>query len=415
MRRLARLVAIVSSALVLVTSCQPAGPNSSTTTSTTKPTTTTTVEPTTTTIPVADTLPFTDPQDQDLLFDLTGITSGRVTAYSGPGTNYDGITSFPAGVLALESTGKTEESIDGTVWREIHTFIGQTAWVDTEFLSLNETAAVSFREHPCSKFGTIEGELARAGPSSSDADHVAQMWQVSWPDCTRIVILLGRDFTFAGSSPLANTIPTNVSVEAFGTWARVELPGIGGARLDAGEDIGDVTAVVARTLAGQIVVDVHAGGPGEYFAQFLTNPARIVIDVLPANVAATVLTDAVVGSGVVVAEPLPPGASLPLTISGYSRWFEAAGNVVVRRAADDPGTGEVVSARVTGEFVIDPGSGTHWGVTATDWLDAWGIFTFELDGLGPGDYEIFIGECAVVEDADSCEDAGLYLPLNVGS
>ena len=41
------------------------------------------------------------------------------------------------------------------------------------------------------------------------------------------------------------------------------------------------------------------------------------------------------------------------------------------------------------------------------------MFTFELGGLGAGDYEIFIGECRIVDDPDTCEDAGAYLPITV--
>ena len=285
--------------------------------------------------------------------------------------------------------------------------------MDDSFLTLNEQAPVPFADYPCSGFGTRAGELARSGPSASDADHVPQIWQVAWPDCTRLVIALGSDFEFDGSSPLAAEVPADISVQAFGTWARVTLQGIQLARGDASEDLGDLTVLVARSLEGDFVVDARTGGPAEFFAQFLANPARIVIDILPANVAAVVLAPPVVGDGVVMAEALPPAVGLPVTINGYSRWFEAGGTVVVRRLDKEPGVGEVVSARVTGDFVVNPGTGTEWGVSATDWLDAWGMFTFELDGLGAGDYEIFIGECRIVDDPDTCEDAGAYLPITV--
>ena len=233
--------------------------------------------------------------------------------------------------------------------------------MDDSFLTLNEQAPVPFADYPCSGFGTRAGELARSGPSASDADHVPQIWQVAWPDCTRLVIALGSDFEFDGSSPLAAEVPADISVQAFGTWARVTLQGIQLARGDASEDLGDLTVLVARSLEGDFVVDARTGGPAEFFAQFLANPARIVIDILPANVAAVVLAPPVVGDGVVMAEALPPAVGLPVTINGYSRWFEAGGTVVVRRLDKEPGVGEVVSARVTGDFVVNPGTGTEWG------------------------------------------------------
>ena len=398
---------------LLAASCAPQGAITTSSTTTFPSTTTTTEATTTTTLPVSDTVPLTDPQDRDLLFDLTGIDSGSVAGYAGAGTNHEQVTTFPAGAIALESTGRVDESIDGTIWREIHTSLGRTAWVDASFLTPNTSAVVPFDEHRCSSFGTPEGELARSAPGESSADHVAQIWQVARPECTRVVIALGKNHTFDGSSPLAGSVPSDVAVTAFGTWVQVSLPSINTSRSDGGEDVGDLTAIVARTVEGQLVVDVHTGGPAEFFAQFLSNPARIVIDILPANVSATITTGAVIGEGVILAQPAPPAIPTPVAITGYSRWFEATGTVVVRRAAAEQGTGEVINARVEGEFVINPGRSTSWGITATDWLDAWGVFSFELSGVGAGNYEVFIGECRIVDGTADCEDVGVYLPVTI--
>ena len=412
-----RRLPLIVTAAVLAAACAPEGAATSTTIApTTTAVATTTPEITTTiTIPVGTTAPFEDRQERDLLFDVTGIESGSVAGYAGAGTNFDEAATFYAGQVALEATGATNESIDGTIWREIHTSGTSTAWVDDSFLTLNTTAVVRFADVPCSSFGTPSGEIARTGPSESDADHVAQVWQISWPDCTRVVIALGAEFDFANASPLAATTPEQVSVEAFGTWARVQLPGIQWTRVDASEDLGDLTVVVARSLEGTLVADIHSGAPGEYFARFLSNPARIVVDILPAAVASVVISPPTVGDAVILPEGLPPTVSMPLTISGYSRWFEAGGFAVVRRQADQPGTGEIIGAIVTGDAVVNPGTGTEWGITATDWLDAWGTFSFELSGLGNGAFEVFIGECRMLdEEADTCTDVGAYLPIVVG-
>lgn len=409
----ARTVLLLAAALI-ASACAPQRTTESSTTATTVLlSTTTSAATTTTTIPVAATITIEDPLQDDLLFDVTGIESGSITGFAGAGTNFADVAVFATGTVALEATGRTDESIDGTLWREIWISASRTAWVDQSFLEPNHQAPVRFADLPCSGFGTAQGELARSGPSDSDADHVAQIWQVAWPDCTRVVIALGADFDFDASSPLAAEVPPDVSVEAFSTWVRVTLPGIRLARGDASEDFGDVTVVVARSFGGVLVVDAHTGAPGEYFARFLVDPARIVIDILPANVAAVVVAPPLIGEGVVLAEALPPSVHLPLTISGYSRWFEAGGIVIVRRLDKEPGVGEVVSARVTGEFVVNPGTGTTWGVYATDWLDAWGRFSFELDNLGSGEYEVFIGECQIVDDPDTCEYFGAYLPMTV--
>ena len=228
------------------------------------------------------------------------------------------------------------------------------------------------------------------------------------------MIALGADFEFDDASPLASVVPSDVSVEALGTWVRVTLPGIESARFDASEDVADATVVVARTTEGVLVTDIHAGAPGEYFARFLSDPARVVVDILPANAAAAIVAPSIVGEAVILAEEPPPLVDLPFTVTGYSRWFEATGVVEIRRLHKEPGFGEVVGAVVRGDLVIEPGAGTLWGIMATDWLDAWGTFTFELDGLGAGSYELFIGECRTLEGGDSCEDVGVYLPVIVG-
>ena len=136
--------------------CAPDGATTTSTVATLLPssTTTTTLVTTTTTIPVASTVPFEDPQEVDLLFDVTGIESGSIAGYAGAGTNHDEVATFHAGTVALQATGRTDESIDGTMWRELWMGGGSTAWVDDAFLSLNETAIVTFADTPCSRFGT---------------------------------------------------------------------------------------------------------------------------------------------------------------------------------------------------------------------------------------------------------------------
>ena len=57
---------------------------------------------------------------------------------------------FRAGTMALQGTGLVDESIDGTVWREIAIGGGTTAWVDDGFLSPNTVAPVPFADQPCS-------------------------------------------------------------------------------------------------------------------------------------------------------------------------------------------------------------------------------------------------------------------------
>lgn len=396
--------------------CAPEGAADSATSSsstTRPPAATTAPSSTTTTVPLASTVPFAPDDDADLLFDLTGIDDGSVSAYRGAGTSFETARELLAGTRLLESTGRTDESIDGTTWRELSAGLG-TMWVDDAFLATAGDVSVTFADQPCSGFGTPSGELARSGEPGGTADHIAQMWQRSSPACTRLVVALGRQFAFDGSSPLAESVPSEVSVEGFGTMARITLPGVAFARFDATEDLGELTVLATRDPAGMLRIDVLAGAPSEFFARFIDAPARIVLDVLPANVAAASISAPIVGESVVIAVPPPPEVRLPLTISGYSRWFEATGTVVVRRGADSVAGGETVAAVLRGEAVVGDAGGTSWGLSATDWIDAWGIFSFELDGLAAGRYEVFVGECRAVEGSATCDEVGVHIPIMVG-
>lgn len=411
MRRLPLLLVVVLAS----GACAPEGAGTTSTagTATTQPARTTTAPTsTTTTVPLATTSPISPDTFATQLFDLTGIGEGSVSAYAGAGTSFEAALELRAGTRLLEATGRTDESIDGTVWRELSAGT-RSVWVDDAFLMPVAGISVAIADDPCSSFGTPTGELARSGPASSSADHVAQIWQQPAAACTRLVIALGEDFAFDGSGPLADDVPADVSVEGFGSMARITMPGVAFGRFDATEDFGELTVLVARNADGSLHVDVLAGAPSEFFARFLDDPARIVLDVLPANVAAASLAAPILGEGVVLAVPPPPEVRLPLSVSGYSRWFEATGTLVVRRQADVAGTGEVVAAVVTGDSVVGEARGAAWGITSTDWIDAWGTFAFEIDGLAPGRYEIFIGECRSLEDGDGCQEVGIHLPITV--
>jgi hypothetical protein len=74
---------------------------------------------------------------------------------------------------------------------------------------------------------------------------------------------------------------------------------------------------------------------------------------------------------VVVVEPTPGEVEVPITISGYSRNFEATTNVQVIR------DGEVILEDFT---------------NAADWVETWGEFELEVAPQGSGPAELFVGE-----------------------
>ena len=101
----------------------------------------------------------------------------------------------------------------------------------------------------------------------------------------------------------------------------------------------------------------------------------------------------------------PTNVELPLTVRGYSRWFESAGIVEIQHA-----DGTAATATVTGPQVFNPGTGSRWGLTATGWLEAWGTFEFTIDDLEPSGYRLRVGEYPPIDDSDF---VGVTIPVVV--
>jgi len=199
------------------------------------------------------------------------------------------------------------------------------------------------------------------------------------------------------------------------TWA----PGVGGG-IDiahAFELRADPTLVEDRVVGfsgqaarddGSVYLHVHHGQPAANTSvTVLQDPARIVVD--------TRVTGPSVqpqfGDTVILPGPLG-SVSLPLVVRGHGRPFEAQGSVEIRQAptaGQPPGSGELVNADWSGQGgAIGPRSGPRYAYRA-NWF-AWGDFTFVVDGLAGGDYElIFLNYGA---DGDT-EPFDLIAPFSV--
>lgn len=116
---------------------------------------------------------------------------------------------------------------------------------------------------------------------------------------------------------------------------------------------------VVRAPEGGMFVDVLAREGFRYRVLELAEPARLVVDFRPAGVAPKEPPPAE-GGNTVLAEPRA-GAEIsdPLTVSGYSRNFEAANTIVLEN-----GSGETL-VRET--------------VIANDWTSTWGYFESTLN------------------------------------
>ena len=87
------------------------------------------------------------------------------------------------------------------------------------------------------------------------------MWHLIGPGCDRLHIALGTAWDYDSGGELAAGVPDEVTVEAFGSWARITVAGLDAARLDAGVEQGwNLTSVVARAAGGMVVIG--QAGPG---------------------------------------------------------------------------------------------------------------------------------------------------------
>ena len=417
-----------------------APPTTTTTTSTTPPTTTST-EPPTTTSTEPPTTTSTEPptttepewhQEAPLLFDLLVADSEwyardggdllRATIRSGPGTDYDEAAMITVPRRVIEGTGATRTDDRGVGWRELLLGFGRTGWVEADRLEINRTAQTSYFDDPCATDGAAEGPApisgaTGVGDSEGRVDHVAQIWHLLGPGCDRLHIAFGTAWDYDSGGPLAADVPEDLTVEAFGTWARISVAGLDAARLDAAsEQSWNLASVVARSTDGAVVIDVYAPQPSLFAAQKLRDPARLLIDVIPATnngdgspFPATPQLHASSSSFVAwpgeLDEQNPTKVALPLTVRGYSRWFESAGIVEILHA-----DGTAATATVTGPQTFNPGTGSSWGLTASGWLEAWGTFEFTIDNLEPGEYRLLVGEYPPIDDSSF---VGVTIPFVV--
>ena len=343
------------------------------------------------------------------------------TVRSGPGDAYDVAARLTVPRLAIEGTGRWDYDDQEVFWRELDLGLGRTAWVEGDRLEINEAAQIDVFEYPCATEGAAGGPVPISGASGTSgadgpADHVAQIWHwIGGPDCHRLYLALGTAWDYDSGGPLATDVPDGVTVEAFGSWARITVPGLSAARSDAAaEQSENLTSIVARAADGTVVIDLYARQSSLFAAQALRGPARVVVDVLPATgdgstPAASLELHA--SSTTLVAWPGPIDAqnptevAMPLTVRGYSRWFESSGDVGIQHPDGTPST-----ATVTGPQVVNPGTGSTWGLTATDYIEVWGTFEFTIDTVEPGEYRLLVGEYSPTGDGSF---AGVTIPFRV--
>jgi hypothetical protein len=146
---------------------------------------------------------------------------------------------------------------------------------------------------------------------------------------------------------------------------------------------------------------------------WMENPARVIIDTRTAPTG-TGLDVAAKRAGLTVVMPIQsdlngPGVTPPIEVTGWGRPFESQGVAILRRAADQPASGDLVEATFSGTDYIGTQTASTYPYSTADYLEAWGAFSFTIDDLAPGAYELFVGDF----DQESGDPVGVYQTFTV--
>jgi hypothetical protein len=194
------------------------------------------------------------------------------------------------------------------------------------------------------------------GGSGFEADTLLAVRHGSHGDFERVVLDLG-----AGEEPAGAVPRWTLDSPEEDCLLRVNLPSANATVVSDG-GFGDGLLRnfhVVRAPEGGMFVDVLAREGFRYRVLELTGPARLVVD-LQATDARPKEPPPARGGETVLVEPRPGSkVSDPLTVSGYSRNFEAS-NIIVLKS-----DGGEILARET--------------VLANDWSSTWGYFEATLD------------------------------------
>lgn len=227
-----------------------------------------------------------------------------------------------------------------------------------------------------------------SGGTSGGASGIRDVRFASHQGYERLVVDFG-----AGGAPAASVPEWSLASPTGEGYARIALPGVGAtATTDAqlGGSIMDSFYVV-RAPGGGMFIDIFATGAFQYRVIELSEPGRLAIDYrssvtplaipLPERNENTVVTQPREG------QPITG----PLTVSGYSRNFEASNNIVLL----GPG-GEVLAQK---------------NALGNDWADTWGYFETTLQ------VPAFQGQGTLQVGTQSARDGsfeGVELPVSYG-
>jgi hypothetical protein len=199
-------------------------------------------------------------------------------------------------------------------------------------------------------------DLEASGGSSYEADTVRAVRYGVHEGYERVALDLGT-----GEEP-AEMVPEWTLMSPSGDGLlRVTLPSVSATGVSDGRFGDDLlkSFYVVRAPEGGMFVDVLVRKAFRYRVLELSDPARLVVDFKPLDKPLDVALPKAGGNTVLAQPRAGAQISTPLTVSGYSRNFEASNTVVLLNSQ-----GEIV-ARQT--------------VQSNDYIETWGYFEASLD------------------------------------
>ncbi len=204
--------------------------------------------------------------------------------------------------------------------------------------------------------GPFGSEPRAEGGDGFEADTLLAVRHGAHEGFERVVLDLG-----AGQEPAGAVPRWTLDSPEDGGLLRVNLPSANATAVsDGGFDDGLLKSFhVVRAPEGGMFVDVLARKGFRYRVLELTGPARLVVDFRPSGARRKQPPPAAGGQTVLVEPRAGARISDPLTVSGYSRNFEASNTIVLEDH--------------NGKTLL------RESIVANDWSSTWGYFEATLD------------------------------------
>jgi hypothetical protein len=224
---------------------------------------------------------------------------------------------------------------------------------------------------PCSGAGRVQGTSGQPEGTAVDAIHSLRVGTLD--GCRRVVVTFGSEGPSAGVPSWELQGDSDTTVLRFPSVSRTSLaPSLPGTAADG--------VVVVREPDGSLSVEILTGARQLWVTPVATRGA-LVIDLVPS----AELGELPFSGAVALTRPLTVDGEGRLRVDGVARPFEAT--LAVRLTDLD---GNPVEGDFSGSDFLGSVRASEYAVTATDWTEAWGRFSFEVTGLQPGAYRLVL-------------------------